>query len=267
MWQGFTIALREGIESFLIVALTLAYLKRTARATLARAVALGIGASLAVCAVAAFLLSKASNQPLWEGILAGVSALLVGSFLVYMLRTAGTFKAAMERRLEAATGGAGSVGFWGVFLFTVLMITREGMETTLLIATALFQIKSASVLVGLGMGLVAAAAVAFTWTRLGRRVSIGALLTVSAAFLSVFLLQLVLYAVHELSEANVLPNARAIHDATEILGPDGRIGHALTWLLALVPTVWLLAAFLSRKPVMRVSEPSPRRSAPAAARR
>jgi len=31
MWQGFTIALREGIEAFLIVALTLAYLKRTGR--------------------------------------------------------------------------------------------------------------------------------------------------------------------------------------------------------------------------------------------
>ena len=31
MWQGFTIALREGIESFLIVALTLSYLKRTGR--------------------------------------------------------------------------------------------------------------------------------------------------------------------------------------------------------------------------------------------
>ena len=32
MWQGFTIALREGIEAFLIVALTLSYLQRTGRA-------------------------------------------------------------------------------------------------------------------------------------------------------------------------------------------------------------------------------------------
>ncbi len=31
MWQGFTIALREGIEAFLIVALTLSYLARTGR--------------------------------------------------------------------------------------------------------------------------------------------------------------------------------------------------------------------------------------------
>ena len=38
MWQGFTIALREGIEAFLIIALILSYLKRTGRAALARAV-------------------------------------------------------------------------------------------------------------------------------------------------------------------------------------------------------------------------------------
>ena len=38
MWQGFTIALREGIEAFLIIALTLSYLKRTGRERLARAV-------------------------------------------------------------------------------------------------------------------------------------------------------------------------------------------------------------------------------------
>ena len=36
MWQGFTIALREGIESFLIVALTLSYLTRTGRPRLSR---------------------------------------------------------------------------------------------------------------------------------------------------------------------------------------------------------------------------------------
>jgi high-affinity iron transporter len=46
MWQGFTIALREGIEAFLIVALTLSYLRRTGRPALARAVYAGIGVSL-----------------------------------------------------------------------------------------------------------------------------------------------------------------------------------------------------------------------------
>jgi high-affinity iron transporter len=238
VWQGFTIALREGLESFLIVALTLAYLRKTGRATLARAVVLGIVVSVLVSTGAGLLLGRAANQPLWEGVLAGAAVLLVSSLLVYMLRAASTMKADMERRIDRA-----AAGFGGVFLFTVLMITREGMETALLVTTALFQMRSASVVAGLLLGLLGAALVGLTWARLGRRVNVGILLKVSAAFLSVFLLQLALYTVHELAEANVLPNARAIHDATEILGPDGKIGQALTYLLALVPTAWLLAAW------------------------
>src|SRR5204863_2709956 len=112
--------------------------------------------------------------------------------------------------------------------------------------TALFQMKQAPLVLGLLLGVTAAAAVGLTWTKLGKSVDVGVLLRISAVFLAVFLLQLALYTVHELAEANVLPNARTIHDATEILGPDGRIGGALTWLLALVPTAWLAAAWAKR---------------------
>ena len=66
MWQGFTIALREGLESFLIIALLLAYLARVGAKHLQKAVVLGLGTSLLVCGLAGFGLSHAANQPLWE---------------------------------------------------------------------------------------------------------------------------------------------------------------------------------------------------------
>lgn len=246
MWQGFTIALREGIESFLIVALTFAALKRSGRERLVRAVVLGILFSVALCALTGFLLQRVANKSLWEGILAGISTILVASLLVMMIRSARTMKADMERRIDRAADPVRGGGFWGVFLFTVLMITREGMETVLLVVTTALQMKAAAApfVTGLTLGVVGAAAVAFTWTRLGRKVNIGVLLNISAVFLSIFLAQLMLYTVHELSEANVLPNSQAINDATEILGPDGRIGHAMTYLLAIVPSVWLILAWL-----------------------
>ncbi|HSP93971.1 MAG TPA: hypothetical protein VLU06_05420, partial [Thermoanaerobaculia bacterium] len=58
---------------------------------------------------------------------------------------------------------------------------------------------------------------------------------------------LLLYGVHELSEARVLPASEAIHNATEILGPDGKIGHFIAYSLAVVPTVWLLALWWKRR--------------------
>ena len=248
MWQGFTIALREGIEAFLIVALTLAYLQRTGRPRLARAVYAAVLVSIVTCTAAGWLFSKAANQSLWEGILALVAAALVGSLLVYMKRISKRLKSDIERRIEARVAEqTPENAFWGVFAFSLLMITREGMETALLISTALFQLKSAAVLTGLALGLVAAVAIGFAWTRLGKDVDLRSILNVSAVFLAIFLVQLVLYGIHELAEARVFPSSQAIHDATEILGPDGVIGHLLAYALAVVPTAWLLGVWWKRR--------------------
>jgi high-affinity iron transporter len=250
MWQGFTIALREGIESFLIVALTLSYLKRTGRGALSRAVYAGIAVSVVACTAAGLFFSQAEKKPLWEGVLALTAAALVGSLLVYMKRVSSRMKSDMEHRIETrARVFSPRRAFWGVFAFTVLMIMREGLETALLVATAFFQLHSASVTMGLGLGVVAAAVIAFAWTRLGRGVDVRGLLNVSSIFLALFLVQLLLYGVHELSEAGILPASEAVHNATEILGPDGRIGHLLAYLLAIVPTVWLAGLWWKRRAV------------------
>lgn len=253
MWQGFTIALREGIEMFLIVALILSYLKRTGRPALARAVYTGTAVSLATCYVAFLFFRRAANRSLWEGVLALVAAVLVASLLVYMKRVSAHLKKDIEDRVEArAISGTAAQAFWGVFGFTLLMITREGMETALMISTALFQMRSAMVSLGLALGLVAAVGIGLAWTRLGRGVDLKALLNILAVFLSIFVVQLVLYGVHELSEARILPASQTIHDATEILGPDGKVGHILAYSLAVVPTVWLLALWWKRRPVSAV---------------
>lgn len=254
MWQGFTIALREGIEAFLIVALILSYLKRTGRSSLARAVYAGIAVSTVTCFAAGLLFARATNQSLWEGILALTAAVLVGSLLVYMKRISSHLKGDIERKIETRAGeGLGARAFWGVFGFTVMMITREGMETALLVTTALFQLKSSTVLAGLAGGVVAAALIGFAWTRLGKGVDVRALLNVSSLFLLIFLVQLVLYGVHELAEARLFPSSQAIHDATEILGPDGKIGHLLAYALAVVPTVWLARAWWKRRTHLKTS--------------
>ena len=247
MWQGFTIALREGIEAFLIVALTLSYLRRTGRPELARAVYAAVGISVATCAGAGWLFSKAANQSLWEGVLALAAAALVGSLLVYMKRISKHLKRDIEERLESRAALGSNRAFWGIFAFSLLMITREGMETALLIATAFFQLKSAAVLTGLGFGLLAAGAIGVLWTRLGKDVDLKAILNVSAVFLAIFLVQLILYGVHELAEARLFPSSQAIHDATEILGPDGVIGHLLAYALAIIPSVWLVRLWWKRR--------------------
>jgi high-affinity iron transporter len=122
-----------------------------------------------------------------------------------------------------------------------------------MISTALFQMKSAAVSLGLALGLVGAVAIGFAWTRLGRGVDLKGLLNILAVFLSIFVIQLALYGIHELSEARVLPASQVIHDATEILGPDGKIGHILAYSLAVVPTVWLLLSWWKKRHQLHIA--------------
>jgi high-affinity iron transporter len=67
---------------------------------------------------------------------------------------------------------------------------------------------------------------------------------VTAVFLAVFVVQLLIYGFHEMTEANIFPYSEPLHWATEPYGPDGRYGQWLTYLLVLLPLGWLLFAGL-----------------------
>src|SRR5262245_17202129 len=240
MAQAFVITLREGLEAFLIVAISLAYLRKSGRHELVPAVRWGIALAVLISIGAAFLFQRASNQALWEGILGIAAALSVASLTVHMWRTARRIKGDIEGHLKASTLRTGSAAFLGVFGCTLLMITREGMETALLMGTLLFQVKSISVISGAAIGIVASACVAWLWSRYGHRVNLGLFFQVTAVFLFVFVIQLLIYGFHELTEANIFPYSEPLHWATEPYGPDGQYGKYLTYLLVMMPLGWLV---------------------------
>jgi high-affinity iron transporter len=247
MLQAFVITLREGLEAFLIVAISLAYLRKTGRQVLIPAIHWGIGASILLSIGAGVLLAKARNQALWEGILGIAAAFLVASLTVHMWRAGRHMKKDIEGKLEASSERVGAAAFWGVFSFTLLMITREGMETAMLMNALLFQVKALSIVGGALAGTVLAAFVAYLWSRYGHRVNLARFFQVTAIFLLVFVVQLIIYGFHELAEANVLPNSEVLHGATEPYGPDGVYGHYLTYLLVALPLGWLVLSSIFRR--------------------
>lgn len=244
MFSTFIITLREGIEAFLIVAIMLAYLNKTGRAHLAHAVYWGIGAAVVASVGASLLFAQAENKPLWEGILALVAAVLVASLIVYMWRKAPQLRAEIGAKLENEARKQGGAAALGVFAFTLLMITREGMETALLLSALLFNTDTGDMIAGAVLGVAAAVALAWIGARYGRRIHLGRLLQVTAIFLAVFVVQLAIYSFHELTEAGILPlDNQFWHVATEPYGPEGIYGQWLTYSMVLLPAVWLLAAW------------------------
>lgn len=251
MVQAFVITLREGLEAFLIVAISLAYLRKTGRRELIPAIHWGIGASILLSIGAGLLLSKARNQALWEGILGITAAFLVASLTVHMWRAGRHMKKDIEGKLAASSLKVGPAAFWGVFAFTLLMITREGMETAMLMNALLFQVQAMNIIGGAVAGTLASAFIAYLWSRYGHRVNLARFFQVTAVFLLVFVVQLIIYGFHELAEAHVLPNSEALHWATEPYGPDGVYGQYLTYMLVALPLGWLAFSSLFGKSPQR----------------
>src|SRR5262245_42045684 len=111
MLQTFVITLREGLEAFLIVALSLAWLRREGRRDLIPAVHWGIAVSVVASVGAGMLFQQASNQSLWEGVLAIAAAVLVGSLTIHMWRAARRMKGEIEGKLRASALKGGAAAF------------------------------------------------------------------------------------------------------------------------------------------------------------
>ena len=235
MLNALIIVFREGFEAFLTVAIIFAYQRKTGRNWLRPAVWWGI----AISVVASFILGwqlQRVNQPLWEGVLAIVAAVLVATFVIHIWRIAPHMKRDMEARLEQqASKGSTGWAWLGVFAFTLLMITREGMETALM----LIQVRQGRFWLGCALGLAAAAAMSWVWAHYGHRINVKRFFQVTGLFLLLFTIQIVFYAVHEFSEAELLPNSEAIHLATEPYSADGRYSLWIMFGMVAVCALWL----------------------------
>jgi high-affinity iron transporter len=239
MIPALIIVFREGFEAFLSVAIILAYLRKTDRNSLRPAVYAGIATSIAASFALGWWLMRV-NQSFWEGVLGLIAAVLVASFVVHVWRTAPKMKGDMERRLDVYSSATSRfLAIAGVFGFTVLMVTREGMETALM----LIQVRNSRFILGSLLGIAAAAAMSWAWAHYGHRIDIKRFFQVTGLFLLLFTLQILFYSIHEFSEAEVLGRwSEAIHNATEPYSPVGIYGKWLSVLMVGLCAAWLVGA-------------------------
>jgi len=241
------ITLREGIEAFLIVAIAAAYLRKTGREALLPAVWTGTAAALAISIVVGGWLLEYAVQPVYEGWLAAIAAVLVISMALYMNGAGKRMGRDIGARIDAAAAKPGAGPWLGVFLFVVLMVAREGVETAFMTVAIAKNEGNESLVAGALIGIVLAAALAWAWLRWGRRVNLALFFQATSIFLILFSLQLLLYAFHEFTEAEALPLDNAYwHMATEEIA-EGRYAKIYSALMVLAPLAWMAWAGLRPK--------------------
>jgi high-affinity iron transporter len=147
----------------------------------------------------------------------------------------------MRERLSVVSSKSSSIAaVFGVFIFTFLMITREGMETALL----LMQVKDPNLINGALLGLAAAVTFAIGWAKFGHLLNVKRFFQVTSIFLLLFMVQVAIYSFHEFTEAGVLPNSEALHIATEKFSPDGLYGKWFSPIMIGICALWLVGAWL-----------------------
>jgi len=215
MVQTFIITLREGVEAALVIAIAVAWLRKTGRLELLPVVYKALITAVFACFLAAWGFTKIGiSSDSYEGYTLIVSAVFVFSMVVWMNRHGKRMKTEIETRLQegASAGGRKS----GLFLFVFLMIFREGVETVLLLYAVRLNTSGLMEWFGAIAGIALAILFGVSFVRGTIKVNLRQFFQMTTAILMVVVVQLTITGLHELSESGVLPASTA---EMRIIGP------------------------------------------------
>lgn len=165
MTAAFFLTLLDTVDAFLAVAAVAAFVRKSRQTTLLRAVGWGIAASVLVSAAGAWWMSQAAEIAVWERRFAMLAIVAVAAIATFMWRT---------RTLLIDTAGTRVPphrGSWVVvFLFTVIVLSREGMHTLVLLIILVLQVPVIDLRIAVVASLACAVGLSWAWARLGHRV-------------------------------------------------------------------------------------------------
>ncbi len=241
MLETLLIVFREGLEAFLIVAIMLAYLKKTGRKDLMKPVYWGVATAILISASTGWHIAEMADTPLMEGTLAMIAGVLVASLTYYVMKTSRKIKQAITNRIDTHAKKAGMAGIIGIFTFTVLMISREGMETALMLGAISSKTDSSHMMIGAVGGILITALIGLAWVKQSHRINLPLFMQVTGVFLILFSFHLFMYGVYELTEVegSIFYN-EAFHEFIRpVASTKTPFGQAVIYSLLIVPCAWL----------------------------
>jgi high-affinity iron transporter len=249
MLATFMITLREGLEALLVVAITASYLRQTGRVSLLAPVRWALAVAIVLSIVLGVVLMRLGGLGhLWEGWLAVFAAIMVAWCVVHMTRHGKHMKKEITGKLDqAADSGPRAAAL--VFVFILLMVGREGVETATMLASLAVNARATDLVLAGVAGFGTAALIAGAWSRFGHRVNLPLFFKVTSVFLVLFCAQLLLYAFHEFTEVGAIPGLDNAwwHMATERYA-EGDIARWFSYSLALVPLAFLAVSVWRQRP-------------------
>lgn len=237
MIDTFVVTLREGVEAALVIAISVAYLRKTGRQELLSTVYKALITAVVACFICAWGFTKIGiSGDSYEGWTLLASAAFVLTMVIWMNRHGRKMKTEIETKLQER--GDASSGRTSLFIFVFLMIFREGVETVLLLAAVRLNTSGILEWIGASLGIGLAVLFGISFVRGTIRVNLRQFFQMTTVILLVVVAQLTITGLHELSESGYLP---ASETEMAIIGPivNNEVFFLIT-ILALAAAMMLL---------------------------
>jgi high-affinity iron transporter len=231
MIASFLIALREGIEAALVVAIILSYLRKINADQLARPVyfgtVLGILGSVAVGGL--FLLLsvefKGTGEQVFEGGTMLLAAAILTTMIFWMSKNSRGYSDDLKSKVQAALSTRQSYGLAGL---AFVSIVREGIETVLFLGSVSFTSTGVQTLIGGALGLLVAVLIGIAIIRYSVRMNMKMFFNATGILLVFFAAGLVANGIGEFGEAGIVPPLVGhLWDTNSFIAEDGHTGQLL----------------------------------------
>ena len=228
---GLLTGLREGVEAALIVSIILAYLAKTGNQRHFGRIWTGAGAAIALSIVVGVVLwmtlegLEGTAAQIFEGVATLLAASVVTWMLFWMRRTAANIKGELQAGVDRALVEGGIFGL-AVLAFTAVI--REGLETSLFLLgqTRAAGTEASSTLIGAFVGLAIAVAIGYGFYMGARVINLQTFFRWTGIALIFIAAGLLGYAVHEFTEAGVIPFGQSTaFDISAVLPHSGDIAE------------------------------------------
>jgi FTR1 family protein len=253
MLEALIITLREGVEAALIIAIVITYLRRVGRGELVGSAYLGLGAALVASLAGAVAFNSLQiNEEQFEGWTMLVASAFITSMVIWMWRTSKTLKGEIEAKVDHIASRRSGRFSPALFLFVFVMVVREGVETVLLLGAVQFNTESVANFAGALIGILLAVAFGVLFIKGAIRVNLRKFFSITSIILILVAVQLFISALHELSEAMVLPSSAR---EMAIIGPIVK-NQVFFYVIVIALTIFLIM-FRRPKPVIEVPDGNP----------
>jgi high-affinity iron transporter len=201
----FIVALREGIEAALVIAIILSYLRKTGRENMNRSIISGtllaILTSVGIASVLVVIWGSFEGPMLevFEGSVVLVAAFLLTSMIFWMRKASRNLTTEIKQSVEERSVG----GKLSLPILAFALVLREGVELVLFTAALAIQ-EGYTTFISIALGLIFAVFVGFGIYQGSLRISLKSFFNSTSFLLVLFAAGMIAYGIHELQEAGFL---------------------------------------------------------------